>query len=154
MSCSTSQLADGPTAQSFLQVTALTGTPDPRGGSFAPPESAKAVATPQKATAAAGGNADEPLPQRRKRVRARTSALGSILAPAKRKANAAGAGKRSDEGPGTSANAFVKSFTVAGTPGKGSPETKGRAKVGPLFEIILVGRRQLEEGGTDSLKLI
>lgn len=117
-------------------MTALTGTPDPRGGSFAPPESAKAVATPQISTAAAGDDANDPLPQRRKRVRARNSALGSILAPAKRTANAAGAGKRSDEGPGTSANAFVKPFTVAGTPGKGSPETRGRTKVGPLFEII------------------
>lgn len=136
MSCSTSQLADGPIVQYILQVTAPAGTPDPRGGSFTPPSSVKMVATLQQAAAAAGGNPDDPLPRRRKRVRARNSALGTILAPAKRSANSAVAVKRGDEGRITLANALVKPSTVVGTPDKRSPETRGATKVGLLLEIF------------------
>ena len=139
------RLADGPTVQFIVQVTAPAGPPDPRGGSFAPSGSVKAIVTPQKS--AAGGNADDPSRQRRKRMRARNSALGTMLATAKRRENAAGAGKRSDEGRVTLTSALGKPSAVAGAPNKGNADTRGAPKVSLLFE-----KNRYKESGTASLK--
>lgn len=135
MSCTISQPGDDPTVQFMLQVTAPAATPDPRGGFFAPAPSAERVATPQKA--AADGNADEPLPQRRKRMRARDCVLGTILGPAKRRGIlAAGAERESDSGRVTLASALVKPSLVAESSKKGSTKTRRATKVSFLFEIF------------------